>query len=62
MVQKEVKKKIKKEYQYFCDDCGYRKSSFKTPDEMVKCPFCGKKSLKRDTLTADLLVREATID
>ena len=48
-----------KERRYICEDCGYRKTSIRTPDNFKKCPYCGKNSFIVDTLNTDLLVREA---
>jgi rubrerythrin len=53
---------MQKEFKYFCEECGYRKNSTKPPSELTKCPFCGEQSLKIDTLTTDLLVKEAKGD
>ena len=45
-------------YTYFCDHCGYRKKSTKTPDLMRRCPYCGKESFRVDNITATKILKE----
>ena len=49
----------KKLFKYYCDNCSFRKSSIKTPENFTRCPFCGEQTFKPDQLTAENLVRDA---
>jgi len=44
---------------YRCANCNYQKLSTKSPNQMRRCPYCGKESMGIDKLTTQTLVQEA---